>query len=166
MKCDALPDDITSIGTAVNHPQTGLVIRLVNETAKLETLKQRVDTLDTSAATTGLSCRMVSANSAGLNSVLPGGNDFRLCQPDATWSNVTNPGMSQIQLSWGTQPPVWVTETQYCTPLHARANEAGRLFDADPTKAIVCTGGANGSMSRSMAVAHDLRTIRDRFCAA
>jgi hypothetical protein len=27
----------------------------------------------------------------------------------------------------------------------------------------VCT---NGSMSRSVAVAHDLRSIRDRFCAA
>jgi predicted Rossmann-fold nucleotide-binding protein len=53
-----------------------------------------------------------------------------------------------------------------CTPLHTRANETGRLFDETPDKAIVCTGGTNGSMSRSMAVAHDLRTIRDRFCAA
>jgi hypothetical protein len=164
-KVDALPDNITSIETAVNHPQDGLVVKLADEREKLQTLKQRVDTLDTSAATTGLSCRMVTPTSTGLNSVLPGGNGFRLCQPTQMWTDVTIPGMAGIGLTWA---PVTVadTQTQYCTPLHARRNETGRLFDAD--QAIVCTGGGamEGSMSRSMAVAHNLRTIRDRFCAA
>jgi predicted Rossmann-fold nucleotide-binding protein len=76
--------------------------------------------------------------------------------------------MTQLQLSSGTtQLPSWETPTgtKFCTPLHARANEAGRLFDVGPNNAIVCTGGQNGSMSKSLAVAHDLRTIRDRFCA-
>jgi hypothetical protein len=168
-KVDALPDDLTSIGTAVNaltHPQTGLAAQLSTETAKLQTLKQRVDKLDTSASIAGLSCRMLNLTSSpGLVNVHPGGDDFTLCQPTLTWDNVTTSGTSQLQLAWKTQLPSWASsaDTRFCTPLHARANEAGRLFDAEPTKAIVCTGG---SMSRSVAVAHDLRTIRDRFCAA
>jgi hypothetical protein len=79
-------------------------------------------------------------------------------------------GHGPLQLTWQDMVPGWVGgvagENRYCTPLHTRANETGRLFDVDPTKAIVCTGGNTGSMSRSVAVAHDLRTIRDRFFAA
>jgi hypothetical protein len=169
-KVDALPDNLATTLNTLTNPLNGLPKQLADEKTKLETLTQRVDTLDTNASVANLSCRMVdSTSSPGLGDVLPGGNDFVLCQPTTTWDTVTTSGTSQLQLTWKTQLPTWWTsssaDTRFCTPLHARANEDGRLFDADPTKAIVCTGGTNGSMSRSNAVAHDLRTIRDRFCA-
>jgi hypothetical protein len=63
---------------------------------KRETLQQRVDTLDTSAAIAGLSCRSLPALTASVNRVLPGGIDFTLCQPVATWDSITDSGMSQL----------------------------------------------------------------------
>jgi hypothetical protein len=136
----------------VKNLQTG-----VTQTV-FDTLVARINLLDTSATVGNLVCRSPTDTemaSSQMKSLLPGDADFTLCQPRGAWSAAK---WDELGLIWG-EPS---SGGKFCTPLHARPHESGLLFDT--TNTVVCTGEGQGSMSKSIAIAHDLRSIRDRVC--
>lgn len=87
-----------------------------------------------------------------MDSIIPGGTNFHVCQKDWTTTNVNNTAVFALAGgNWGTSSP---GENIKCTKLHPRSAD---LFETD---ALVCTD----SITQSLATANDLRTIRDRFC--
>lgn len=137
--------------------------RMASKCSVLTDTVNRVNALEASSSSittspTGLVCMRITGNvdQQRVKDILPGGLDFKVCQAANDWN--TRTAFLKELFPNGGWNPITVGDDDACVPIHARPLEDSLLFS--PDNALVCTP----SVTRSLALANDLRTIRDRTC--
>lgn len=100
----------------------------------------------------GLTCRkLTGGNAVDMNSILPGGRDFTVCQPGNQWATTASTFSTFLP-----QGATWADASadKTCTPFPANG-----LFHGS---ALLCAE----TLPSAMALAVDVRTIRDRCLAS